>query len=186
VRGFLQKEGIDYTKKFSPTGCLQTWQTILAILAYLDLDIHQMDVKCAFLNGKPDCDIFIKVPEGVTLTLKPGDGLYLNQSLYGLKQSPQMWHIALSDFFANINFYPTISDPCLFICTDEERSAFIFVHVNDLVIGGKSVDWVKKLLSERFEMVDMGECSFVLGMCIIWHRQSRQIFLLQDQYIKNI
>jgi hypothetical protein len=123
-----------------------------------------MDVKCAFLNGKPDCDIFIKVPEGVTLSLKPGEGAYLNQSLYGLKQSPRMWHIALSEFFACIDFFPTISDPCLFICKTKGQSAFIFVHVDDLVIGGQSVVWVKNLLKDRFEMVDMGECSYVLGI----------------------
>lgn len=137
------------------------------------------------MNGKPDCDIFIQVPEGVSVDLKPGEGLYLNQSLYGLKQSPRMWHQALSNFFAKINFYPTVSDPCLFLCKDDE-STFIFVHVDDLIIGGKSIDWVKDLLSSRFEMSDLGEASFVLGIRIVRNRPNRQIFLVQDQYIKNI
>jgi hypothetical protein len=163
-RVFLQKEGIDYTATFSPTGRLQTLRTVLAILAYLDLEVHQMDMHCAFLNGKPDCDIFIEVPEGFTVDLKPGEGLYLNQLLYGLKQSPRMWHIALSKFFAQINFFPMVSDPCLFVSNKKYNSAFIFVHFDDLVIGGRLVDWVKRLLCERFEMVDMGECVFVLGI----------------------
>jgi len=88
VRGFLQKEGIDYNQTFSPTGRLATLRAVLSIAANLDLQIHQMDVKCAFLNGKPDCDVFIRPPEGVTVKLKPGEGLKLNKSLYGLKQSP--------------------------------------------------------------------------------------------------
>jgi hypothetical protein len=96
-----------------------------------------------------------------------------------------MWHQALSDFFAEINFYPTVSDPCLFLCKDNE-STFIFVHVDNLIIGGKSIDWVKDLLSSRFEMSDLGEASFVLGIRIVRNRPNRQIFLVQDQYIKNI
>jgi hypothetical protein len=105
VCGFLQKEGINYTGTFSPAGCLQALRTIFAIAAYLNLDFHQMDVKCVFLNGKPDRNIFIKVPKGVKVDLKPKEGFQLNQSLYGLKQSPHMWHIAFSEFFAQINFF---------------------------------------------------------------------------------
>jgi hypothetical protein len=78
-----------------------------------------------------------------------------------------MWHIALSEFFAQVNFYPTISNPCLFLCKEVGHLAFIFVHVDDLVIGGTSIDWVKHLLCERFEMADMGECTFVLGICVV-------------------
>jgi hypothetical protein len=48
------------------------------------------------------------------------------------------------------------------------------------------VDWVKNLLKKRFEMVDMGECSFVLGICLVCNCKMRQIFLIQDQYIRNV
>jgi hypothetical protein len=132
-----------------------------------------MDVKCAFLNGKPDCDIFIKVPKGVNVDLKPGEGLYLNQSLYGLKQTPCMWHITLSDFFAQTNFFPTILDPFLLICKYKKNAAFVFVHVDDLVIGGHLVNWVKDLLKERFEMVDMGEC--ILYLVSGWFKIARLV-----------
>jgi hypothetical protein len=67
-----------------------------------------------------------------------------------------------------------------------DEATFIFVHVDDLIIGGKSIDWVKNLLSTRFEMVDLGKDSFVLGIRIVRDRPNRQIFLVQDQYIKNI
>ena len=29
-----------------------------------DLEIHQMDVKAAYLNAQIDCDVYVKQPEG--------------------------------------------------------------------------------------------------------------------------
>ncbi|KAA1072195.1 hypothetical protein PGT21_050324 [Puccinia graminis f. sp. tritici] len=185
VRGFLQKEGIDFNRTFSPTGRLATLRTVLALAAYQDLDVHQMDVKCAFLNGKPDCDVFIKPPEGVQVKLKPGEGLKLNKSLYGLKQSPRMWHNTLVEFFKSIDFEPTLSDPCLFI-HHSQPVTFIFVHVDDLVIGSKDVSFAKNALKNRFEMSDLGEIKYVLGMRVVRNRTLRTIFLVQDQYVKEM
>jgi hypothetical protein len=58
VRGFQKFEGINYDATFAPTGCL-----ILGLAALHDYNIQQMDVKCAFLNGIPNKDLFIKVPK---------------------------------------------------------------------------------------------------------------------------
>jgi hypothetical protein len=81
VRGFWQIEGIDYDATFAPTGRLSTLCVILGLAAVHDYDIQQMDVKCAFLNGIPNEDLFIKVPEGVGVELPPGHGLKLQKSL---------------------------------------------------------------------------------------------------------
>ena len=48
---FRQVQGIDYDKTFSPLAMLKSIQIILAIVAYFDYEIWQMDVKIVFLNG---------------------------------------------------------------------------------------------------------------------------------------
>jgi hypothetical protein len=51
AKGFRQIQGVDYDETFSPIVMLKSIQVLLAIAAYFDYEIWQMDVKTAFLNG---------------------------------------------------------------------------------------------------------------------------------------
>ncbi|KAI7965543.1 hypothetical protein MJO29_001291 [Puccinia striiformis f. sp. tritici] len=186
VRGFRQIEGTDYGATFAPTGRPTTLRLIMGLGAINDFEIHQMDVKCAFLNGVPDEDLFIKVPAGVGIELPPGHGLKLQKSLYGLKQSPRCWYKALKDFFTSINFAPATVDPCLFIHQDPSKFCCVFIHVDDLIIIGPDVEFFKKQIKARFEMEDLGECNWVLGMRVTRDRPNRTLTLSQDRYIREI
>ncbi|POW15070.1 hypothetical protein PSHT_07190 [Puccinia striiformis] len=186
VRGFRQIEGTDYGATFAPTGRPATLRLVLGIGAIMDFEIHQMDVKCAFLNGVPDEDLFIKVPDGVGIELPPGHGLKLQKSLYGLKQSPRCWYRALKDFFVSINFKPATVDPCLFIHQDPNTFCCVYIHVDDLVIIGPQVQFFKDKIKARFEMEDLGECNWVLGMRVTRNREARTLTLSQDRYVREI
>ncbi|CAL8089813.1 unnamed protein product [Prunus armeniaca] len=51
AKGYRQREGIDYEETFSPIAMIKSIRILLAIVAYYDYEIWQMDVKMAFLNG---------------------------------------------------------------------------------------------------------------------------------------
>ena len=51
AKGYRQVQGIDYDETFSPVAKLKSVRIMLAIAAYYDYEIWQMDVKTAFLNG---------------------------------------------------------------------------------------------------------------------------------------
>ena len=51
AKGFTQREDIDYNEAFSPVSCKNSFRIIMVFMAYYDLEIHQMDVRTAFLNG---------------------------------------------------------------------------------------------------------------------------------------
>jgi hypothetical protein len=159
---------------------------VLGLAAIHDFDIQQMDVKCAFLNGVPEEDVFIKVPEGVGVKLPSGHGLKLQKSLYGLKQSPRCWYKSLKDFFVSVNFQPSSVDPCLFIHQDPSRFCCVYIHVDDLVIVGPDVTFLKTAIKSRFEMDDLGDCKWVLGMRVTRDRANRTLTLSQDRYCKEI
>ena len=51
AKGFRQVQGVDYDETFSAVAMLKSTQIMLAISAFYDYEIWQMDVKTAFLNG---------------------------------------------------------------------------------------------------------------------------------------
>ena len=60
VQGFRQKEGLDYFDTYSPVTRITSIRLMIAIAALRDLEIHQMDVKSAFLNGDLEEEIYMK------------------------------------------------------------------------------------------------------------------------------
>ena len=59
AKGFTQREGIDYNDTFSPVSSKDSFRIVMALVAHFDLELHQMDVKTAFLNGDLDEDVYM-------------------------------------------------------------------------------------------------------------------------------
>lgn len=59
VKGFRQKHGINYDETFLSVAMLKSIRIMLAIVAYYDYEIWQMEVKTAFLNGNLEEDVYI-------------------------------------------------------------------------------------------------------------------------------
>ena len=82
ARGFSQRKGIDYEETFAPGASYTSIRTIMALASMMKWDIHQMDVKTAFLNGMIEEEVYIEQPQvedKVTHVCK------LKKTLYGLK-----------------------------------------------------------------------------------------------------
>ena len=62
ARGFSQKEGIDYEETFAPVARYTSIRAIMALASMMKWDLHQMDVKTAFLNGVIEEELYIEQP----------------------------------------------------------------------------------------------------------------------------
>jgi len=62
--GNRQIEGLDFNEKFAPVAKFTTIGCILAMTAANEWELHQMDVKTAFLNGDLYEEVYIQQPEG--------------------------------------------------------------------------------------------------------------------------
>ena len=89
TKGYKQIEGLNFFDTYSPVTRINSIRMLLAIAALRNLEINQIDVKTAFLNGELDEEIYIEQSEGFSA---PGQGnkVYkLVKSLYELKQAPK-------------------------------------------------------------------------------------------------
>jgi hypothetical protein len=91
VRGFTQRPGVDFTETFSPVVKPASIRTVLTIAASRSWQVHQLDVKNAFLHGFIDEEVFCLQPAGFVDQDHPDHVCRLGRSLYGLKQAPRAW-----------------------------------------------------------------------------------------------
>jgi hypothetical protein len=182
AKGFMQKPGVDYDEVFAPASSLVTLRLLLSIATQKDFDIHQLDVKTAFLNGELTEEVYLRPPEG--FEDRQGKVWLLKRALYGLKQAAQAWHATLKSRFATIGLHPSESDPCLFVDTTCKEQTYVVIHVDDALIVGPSASVlaVKSRISSLFEVRDLGEATLFLGLEIVRDRQRGTLWLGQSQY----
>ena len=89
VKGYKQREGLDYFDTYSSVTRITSIRMLIAIAAMYKLEIHQMDVKTAFLNGDLEEEIYLEQPEGFIVLGQEQNICRLIKSLYGLKQAPK-------------------------------------------------------------------------------------------------
>jgi Reverse transcriptase (RNA-dependent DNA polymerase) len=104
AKGFTQQFGVDYVETFAPVAKLTLIRVIIALAASEDWELHQMDVKSAYLNGELDEDIYMELPPGYSPPNSAGKVCHLLKSLYGLKQAGHQWYQKLSSAFNDMKF----------------------------------------------------------------------------------
>ena len=126
--------GIDYDEIFSPVARYDSVRLLLCLAAQFKLKIRQFDVSTAFLNAPIDKEIFMTQPEG----LDDGTGRVckLKKSLYGLCQSPRLWHSTFAQALASIGFKQLEKDQCIFKWSNGQLTSTLIIFVDDGLIMG--------------------------------------------------
>ena len=193
AQGYSQEEGVDFDEVFAPVAKYKSIRTVLAIANQLNLDVHQMDVKTAFLNGDLNEDIYMKQPEGFVSKKFPAKVCKLNKSLYGLKQSARMWNMKIDEYLKAAKYTQSEADPCIYYRTEivdgKTLIMIIAVYVDDTILLSNDTDLMlleKKRLSERFEMDDRGEIHYILGMEVKRNREEKTMTISQKSYLESV
>ena len=185
AQGFSQKFGCDYNETFSRVIRFESVRMMIALAVKNGLKLHQMDVTTAFLNGELEEEVYMKQPEGFVFKGQERLVCKLKRSIYGLKQSPRCWNSAL-DNYLKMGFIQAMSDPCLYIASEGEPF-IIGIYVDDIPLVGKSdqrMAEVKKALAMQFEVKDVGELHYFLGMKIIQNRALEKFGLANQRMLR--
>ena len=187
VKGYNQKEGLDYFDTYSLVTRISSICMLIAIAAIHNLEIHQMDVKTAFLNGDLDEEIYMEQLEGFIVPGKEKKVCRLVKSLYGLKQTPKQWHDKFDSVMMTNGFKINECDKCVYVKNTKHGSVIICLYVDDMLIMGSNSEVIKttkKMFNNKFNMKDLGVADVILGINI--SKTSDRLILSQSHYIEKI
>ena len=138
IKVYKQKEGLEYFDTYSPVTRISSIRMLIAIAAIHNLEIHQMDVKIAFLNGDLDEEIYMEQLEGFIIPGQEKKVFWLIKSLYGLKQAPMQWHEKFESVMMTNGFKINECDKCVYVKNTEHGFVIICLYVDDILIMGSN------------------------------------------------
>jgi len=107
--------------------------------------------------------------------------------MYGLKQSPQCWNQALDAQLKTMGFKQSTNDPCIYISTAGSL-LILAVYDDDIVLAGKSQQVIAKVkadLGDCFQVKDMGELHYFLGVSVKQNIDTGKIWIGQPSYAQR-
>jgi hypothetical protein len=174
AKGFTQREGIDYTEIFTPISCKDSLRIIMALVVHYDLELHQMDVKTAFLNRDLLENVYMTQLKGFVVKGKQHTRWHLKKSIYELKQASSQWYLKFDEIIRRFGFKENEEDYCIYAKFRSGKFIFLILYVDDILLASSDVSLLletKMFLFSNFDIKDLGEASFILGIEI--HRGRR-------------
>jgi hypothetical protein len=186
ARGFSQKEGEDFDETFALVARYTSIRSIISLVASMGWNLHQMDVKTAFLNGAIEEEVYIEQPQGFEAHSKDTHIFRLNKALYGLKQAPRAWYAKMDNYLTRLGFSKSHADPNLYYKVMDNAPVILLLYVDDLFITGEEslIIQCKKDLASEFDMKDLGLMHYYLGI-EVWQKRG-EVFLGQGKYAIKI
>jgi hypothetical protein len=142
ARGDKQIQGVDFFETYSPVVQWTTIRLMPVLECILGLCSKQGDITCAFLHTSLGRDeaVYIEMPQGFKQYDKNGKPkvLKLNQTLYGLRQSPRAFWLYLTEKLERCGLKQSQLDPCLFIGS----RVICIVYVDDLLFWSPKEEYI--------------------------------------------
>ncbi|GKA52393.1 retrotransposon protein, putative, ty1-copia subclass [Tanacetum coccineum] len=130
AKGFTQTYGVDYEETFSFVADIRAIRILIAIAAYYDYEIWQMNVKTAFLNGHLSKEVYMEQPE-----------------------ASRQYNKRFDDEIKKFGFTQNPDEPCVYLKASGSYVAILILYVDDILLMGNNIPMlqdVKSYLLEKF------------------------------------
>jgi hypothetical protein len=170
---------------YAATVKMKIFRFILALTAAFDLDTWHTDITNAFLNSLLDEEVYCKLPDGFS---QPGKCIKLLRALYGLRRVPRLWQQELSAFLETLRLRQIKEESCLYT---DDNGIFLLFHVDDILMVSRKdravqATTIRQALLARYELKDLGELNWFLGIRVIRDRGQGKLWICQDSYVEKI
>ncbi|SCZ99435.1 BZ3500_MvSof-1268-A1-R1_Chr3-1g06010 [Microbotryum saponariae] len=185
AHGCAQRPGLDFEKTYAPVVKFTSIRALIALAAANGYHVHQADVNKAYLHGKLDKPLYMRVPQGINL---PGKILKLSKSIYGLRQAGTIWNAEIDSTLRSLGYVPTRSDICIYRREHDGHSHYIALYVDDLLLVGPSTAEIERVLDAlelAYGIKRLGPAEYILGIQVK-RGQDGSITLSQERYLRDI
>lgn len=113
----------------------------------------------------------------------------LEKGIYGIPQGGRLWNQRMHEAMVKFGFTRVSVKHSIYSQTREEGRCLIAVHVDDFCIAADSKSEMasfKEELASEFEITDLGEVKWILGISVTRDRSTRSISLSQDAYVEKM
>jgi hypothetical protein len=138
AQGFTQVEGIDFDQTFAPVAKFSSLRTVFALAAEHDLELHQMDVKAAYLNADLKEDLYMEPPPG--FEVPKGHVLKLKKGVYGTKQGGHVWYEDMRGTLSELGYTRMEVDHAVFVRPSDGIPDIITLYVDDMGLISESLE----------------------------------------------
>lgn len=188
AKGFLQKARLDYSEVFAPVARTETIRLVLALASGKRWPLFQLDVKSAFLNGPLEEEVYVFPPPGFVIKGREDKVYKLKRALYGLKQAPRAWNKRIDSFLVQQGFSKCSVEYGVYVrVKTDTKMMLLCLYVDDLLVTGSDIGEIEEFkarMKSEFEMTDLGELTYFLGMEFVNTEQG--IILHQRKYISEV
>ena len=187
AQGFTQCPGVDYTDTFAPVVNSTSLKVFFAVSNQLGLDIQQMDVKTAFLNGNLDEEIYLRQPKGYEVPGAESKVYHLKKAIYGLKQASREWNKSIESTLTKLGLTQSVADQCVYLKRRNSMLTMVAVYVDDILIASNdktTMNSIKIGLKNAYDIHDLGSVHGCLGIEVIRPKDG-ELVLRQGSYIRD-
>jgi hypothetical protein len=130
--------GQDFEATQSAIAKYPTLCALLSIAACENMELHQIDIVGAYLQGDLNEEIYMSLPDGLKVKGKEGWSLRLRKPLYGLKQAGRQWKRKLDETMGQLGFVKSEADECLYVLyKDGQVTLLVLVYVDDAALASE-------------------------------------------------
>ena len=139
MKGFMQKEGVDFHDTYAPVAKWSSIRILFAIVTIFDWEIAHIDFETAFMIPLMDTEVYIKTTAGMENLTPGGNIARMIKGINGCKQGSKLFYEEVKNALLENNFVMSLYDSCVFIKRSGDESCIIITWVDDLIIATNSV-----------------------------------------------
>ena len=115
----------------------------MALVDHFDLELHQMDVKTAFLNGELNEEVYMQQPQGFEIKGKEHMVCKLKRSIYGLKQASRQWYFKFNEVIMKYGFKENIVDQCIYLKKSGSAWILLVLYVDGILLASTNLSLLR-------------------------------------------